>query len=129
MFAEVAHLVGVGVDEDAFLEHRHAHAVTTVDDALELAATVVGATAAARQSTFVLRARHTSGEAWEPAIVLVGSALAGEVTADVVRSATRVGGGLAIVVAGPCPARRGRCGRTDRAGCSSRSASSWSRSG
>ena len=48
IFAEVAHLVGAGVDEDVFLGHRHAHALGTVDDALELAATVVGATAAAR---------------------------------------------------------------------------------
>ena len=97
IFAEVAHLVGAGVDEGSFLGHRHAHALDTVDDALELAATVVGATAMARQSTFVRRARHTSGEAWEPAVVLVGAALAGDVSADVVRSATRVGGGLAVV--------------------------------
>ena len=73
VFAEPASLVGVGIDEAAFLDHRHAHVVDTVDGALELAATLIGTTATAPQSTFVLRARHTSGEAWEPAVVLVGS--------------------------------------------------------
>ena len=100
VFAEVAHLVGAAVDEEVFLGHRHAHAAATVDDALELAATVVGATAAAHQSTFALRARHTSGEVWEPAVVLIGSALGADVTVDVARSATRVGSGLAVVAVG-----------------------------
>ena len=59
VFAEPASLVGVGVDEAAFLDHRSAHVVDSVDSALELAATLVGTTAAAEQSTFVLRARHT----------------------------------------------------------------------
>ena len=77
--------------------------MATVDDALELAATLVGTTASAKQSTFVLRARHTSGEAWEPAIVVTGSAVAGEVTPDVVRSAARRRGGLAVVAAGDAP--------------------------
>ena len=103
IFAEVANLVGVGIDERAFLEHRHAHAVATVDGALELAATLVGTTASAKQTTFVLRARHTSGEAWEPAIVLAGSACAGEVTPDVVRTAASRRGGLAVVAAGDAP--------------------------
>ena len=75
----------------------------SVDAALELAATLVGTTASAKQSTFVLRARHTSGEAWEPAIVLAASAVAAEVTPDVVRSAARHRGGLAVVVAGEAP--------------------------
>jgi nucleoid-associated protein YgaU len=100
LFAEVAHLVAVGIDEHALLDHRHAHVVATVDGALELAATVIGATSATRQSTFVRRARHTSGEAWEPAVVFVASYVADEVTADVVRAATRPGSGLALVVAG-----------------------------
>ncbi|MET0146100.1 MAG: hypothetical protein ABW328_15160, partial [Ilumatobacteraceae bacterium] len=103
IFAEVANLVGVGIDESVFLDHRQAHAVATVDGALELAATLVGSTAAARQSTFVLRSRHTSGEAWEPAVVLVGSSVADEVTADLVRSAARRRGGLAVVAAGDAP--------------------------
>ena len=100
IFAEVANLIGVGLDDGVFLDHRHAHTVARVDDALELAATLVGTTAAAKQTTFVLRARHTSGEAWEPAIVLAGSAVAAEVTPDVVRSAARRRGGLAVVAAG-----------------------------
>lgn len=103
VFAEVANLVGVAIDERAFLDHRQAHTVSTVDGALELAATLVGTTASAKQSTFVLRARHTSGEAWEPAVVLTGSAVASEVTAEVVRSATRRRGGVAVVVAGHAP--------------------------
>jgi len=101
LFAEVAHLVAVGVDEQVLLEHRHAHRVTSVDGALELCATVLGSTAASSQSTFVRRARHTSGEAWEPAVVFVGSALAGEVTPEVVRAATTGGSGIAVVAAGP----------------------------
>ena len=77
VFADVASLIGVGLDDDAFLDHRRAQHVDAVDEALELATTLVGTTASARQSTFVLRARHTSGEAWEPAIVLAGSSVAG----------------------------------------------------
>ena len=79
----------------------------SVDGALELAATLVGAhgRAAARQSTFVLRARHTSGEAWEPAVVLVGSAAAAEVSAAIARAACRTAVGVAMVV-GAARARR-----------------------
>ncbi len=99
IFAEVANLVGTGVDADAFLDHRHAHTAPSVDGALELAATLVGTTASAtcRQSTFVLRARHTSGEAWEPAVVLVAPSAAHEVSPELVRD-TRRHGGLALVV-------------------------------
>ena len=105
VFAEVANLIGVGIDESAFLDHRHAHQTAHVDDALELAATLLGTTgtASARRSTFVLRARHTGGEAWEPAIVFAGSEVAAEVTADLVRSASVRRGGLAMVVAGEPP--------------------------
>ena len=42
VFAEVANLIGVGLDADAFLEHRQAHHVEAVDEALELATTLVG---------------------------------------------------------------------------------------
>ena len=105
VFAESANLVGVGIDESSFLDHRRAHVVDTVDDALELAATLIGTTATAPQSTFVLRARHTSGEAWEPAVVLVGSDAAGELDADAVHAACRSRRGR----------RRGR--RRRRAGC------------
>jgi two-component SAPR family response regulator len=100
IFAEVANLIGTGIDEAAFLDHRHAHTAPSVDGALELAATLVGTTSAAacRQSTFVLRARHTSGEAWEPAVVLVGPSAAHDVVPDVVRTAARRHGGVALVV-------------------------------
>jgi two-component SAPR family response regulator len=103
LFAEVATLIGAGIDESAFLDHRHAHHVAHVDDALELAATLLGTTSSARHSTFVLRARHTGGEAWEPAVVLAGSDLAGEMTEDLVRTAACRRGGLAMVVAGGSP--------------------------
>jgi nucleoid-associated protein YgaU/two-component SAPR family response regulator len=112
LFAEVANLIGVGIDEAAFLEHRHAHLAAHVDEAFELAATLLGTTGSARQPTFALRARHTGGEAWEPAVVLAGSAVAGEVTVDLARTAARRQGGLAMVVAGeppgaPCIIRAG----------------------
>ena len=103
VFAESANLVGVGIDESTFLDHRRAHVVDTVDGALELAATLIGTTATAPQSTFVLRARHTSGEAWEPAVVLVGSDAAGELDADAVHAACRSRGGVAVVAAGDAP--------------------------
>ena len=50
VFAEPANLVGVGIDGTAFLDHRHAHVVDTVDGALELAATLIGTTAAASRA-------------------------------------------------------------------------------
>jgi hypothetical protein len=103
VFAEPASLVGVGIDEAAFLDHRNAHVAGSVDSALELAATLVGTTAAAQQSTFVLRARHTSGEAWEPAVVLIGSSAVAELEREAVRSAGRCRGGLALVAAGAVP--------------------------
>ena len=100
VFAEVANLIGVGLDPDAFLEHRQAHHVEAVDEALELATTLVGTTASSKQSTFVLRARHTSGEAWEPAIVLTSSTVTEEVTPELAHAAARRRGGVAMVSVG-----------------------------
>ena len=75
VFAEVAHLIEVGVGDTALLGHRQGHSAASLDDAIELAATLVGSGAAAPdESTFALRARHTGGEAWEPAVVLVAAA-------------------------------------------------------
>ena len=97
-FAEVAHLLGVGIDEVAFLGHRHAQVVPTVDEAIELAATLIGGTTTATtRSTFSLRARHTGGEMWEPAVVVVATAHADDVTPAVAGSIS-ARGGLAIVV-------------------------------
>ncbi len=103
MFADVLNLVGVDVEEQAFLDHRLAHQADGVEAALELATTLIGTTASARQSTFVLRARHTSGEAWEPAVVLTGPRVAHEVTPELVRSVSRRHGGVALVAAGDVP--------------------------
>lgn len=103
VFAEVANLVGVALDDAVFLDHRHAHQAASVDEALELATTLIGTTGAANQSTFTLRARHTSGEAWEPAVVLTAASVASEVSTDVVAAAGRRRGGLAMVVAADPP--------------------------
>jgi LysM domain len=97
-FGEDAHLVGVGVDERVFVEHRPIHVADNVDEALEIAASLVGSTTAAPDSTFALRARHTAGERWEPAVVLVGSADASSVAAAVPDG--RLPPGLALVAAG-----------------------------
>jgi LysM repeat protein/DNA-binding SARP family transcriptional activator len=97
VFAEVAQLVGVGVDPGAFLGHRHHHDCTSVDEAVELATALVGTTAFAGRSTFEMRSRVTGGEAWEPAVLLVGSGHGSDVAPlSVLSSAT----GIAAVVAG-----------------------------
>ncbi len=131
IFAEVTSLVGTGVEPDAFLDHRHAHVVASVDGALELAATLIGGTAraAARQSTFVLRARHTSGEAWEPAVVLVGSAAAADVSAAMARAACRTAGGVAMVVGAAVPDAPSTCASPPIVGRWHRGMSTSSRSG
>jgi hypothetical protein len=72
VLAEVASLVSVGVPAAAFLGHRLHTAVDDVTQALEAAGAAVGSQEPPG-STFELRARLTSGEAWEPAVVLIGS--------------------------------------------------------
>ena len=99
-FAEVAHLVGVGIEEDAFLGHRHAQVVPTVDEAIELAATLIGTTAASTRTTFSLRSHHTSGEMWEPAVILVATAHAADLASGIAAPIS-ARGGLAIVVGAP----------------------------
>src|SRR5690606_921471 len=64
------------------------------DSAFDEARRTIGATATVITSTFELRARATSGETWEPAVVLIGSGV------DVVRP-PRDRTGLAIVSAAP----------------------------
>ena len=59
----------------AFLGHRHAQVVPTVDEAIELAATLIGTHRQRRLgSTFSLRSHHTGGEMWEPAVIVVATA-------------------------------------------------------
>jgi nucleoid-associated protein YgaU len=94
VLAEVTTLVGVGVDDDAFLGHRLHRPVRDVQRAFEAAADAIGSTAFAGRSTFELRARVTSGETWEPAVVLAGSAV-GTVTPPSDRT------GLAVVSSSP----------------------------
>lgn len=101
-FAEVAHLVGVGIDESAFLGHRQAQTVESLDEGIELAATLVGASMSAKRSTFALRARHTGGEVWEPAVVLVASTEAAAIVPGVV-STLSGRGGVALVAGGAVP--------------------------
>ncbi len=101
-FAEVAHLVGVGVDQSVFLGHGQAQIVGSLDEGIELAATLVGTTLAAKRSTFALRARHTGGEVWEPAVLLVASSEAIAMAPNVAASLAGRGG-IAMVAGGTIP--------------------------
>jgi LysM repeat protein len=74
MHAEVAHLIGVAVPTAALLGHRNAHVADSPAEAFELAAALVGTTAANERSSFELRSLRTGGEMWEPAVVLLGHA-------------------------------------------------------
>lgn len=94
VLAEVTTLVGVGVSDEAFLHHRHHRPVRDIQQAFEEAADAIGSTGLAERSTFELRALATSGEAWEPAVVLAGSAV-GTVSPPGNRT------GLAVVSASP----------------------------
>lgn len=74
VLAEVTTLVSVEVPSDAFLGHRLHRTAVDPASAFQIASKAVGATASMTASTFELRARVTSGETWEPAVVLFGSA-------------------------------------------------------
>jgi nucleoid-associated protein YgaU len=97
VLAEVAQLVGVGLDPAAFVGHRHHVGCDSFDAALDLATSLLGSTALASESTFALRSRWAAGEAWEPAIVLVASDFVGEVGDSF---PDREVPGLAVVAAG-----------------------------
>jgi LysM repeat protein/DNA-binding SARP family transcriptional activator len=97
-FAEVAHLIGVGIDQDALLAHRHRHGCGSVEESLALAAELIGAVPTAATSTFALRARMIGGESWEPAVVLVGSTIESDLD-EVAR--LRPSQGVALVVSSP----------------------------
>ena len=72
MHAEVAHLIGVAVAPTALLGHRNAHVAVSTSNAFELAAALVGTTAADDRTSFELRSLRTGGEMWEPAVILLG---------------------------------------------------------
>jgi hypothetical protein len=101
--------VGVGLDERAAAAvHEH---VGSLDEALELAATV-SPTGPAGRSSFALRARVTGGEAWNPVVVLVGAAAeAAEITPAVAASGRSA---VALVVAGTVHAAPWSLRHTDR---------------
>lgn len=94
VLAEVTTLIGLGVADEAFLGHRLHRPVRDQHRAFEEAADAVGSTATASASTFQLRAQVTSGETWEPAVVLAGSA-AGTISLPPSRT------GIAVVSAAP----------------------------
>ena len=72
MYAEVAHLIGVGLPSAALLGHRNAHVADSTDAAFELARALVGTTVDNERTSFELRSLRTGGEMWEPAVVLIG---------------------------------------------------------
>jgi hypothetical protein len=94
VLAEVTSLIGVDVPAAAFCGHRLYVAADDVPDGLVHAVEAVGSTVAAGATTFELRARATGGETWEPAVVLVGSAV-GEAQLPFVPT------GVAVVSAAP----------------------------
>jgi DNA-binding SARP family transcriptional activator len=75
-FAEVAHLVAVGVPDEAFADHRNVYRCPDVVTGVELVSELVGSTVLHEASTFELRTRHTGGEPWEPAVLLVARSAA-----------------------------------------------------
>jgi hypothetical protein len=96
-FAEVARLVGAGVPATAFVTHRFVDVVSTIDEALELADELLGTTSDLEQTTFAARSRQHDGEAWEPVVVLIGSAAVTPRSSELDVTAGR---GLAVVIAG-----------------------------
>jgi DNA-binding SARP family transcriptional activator len=110
-FAEVAHLVAVDVPAEAFAEHRQHHRCPDLATATALVTDLVGTTARQGTSTFELRTRHTAGESWEPAVLLVGEE-AIDHTAPL-----PVGAGTAVVLAGEHPAASARLRRDGPVWC------------
>ncbi len=74
IYAEVAHLIGVSLPAQALLGHRNAHHADSVTAAFDLASGLVApelCEAGDERTTFELRSLHTSGEMWEPALILL----------------------------------------------------------
>ncbi|MCU1395609.1 MAG: hypothetical protein JWM34_4037 [Ilumatobacteraceae bacterium] len=103
--AEVAHIITTGFG-DPHLGHPSTHEALTLDHAIEMATTSVGATSrltAGGLSTFALRSRPALGDAWEPAIVFIADQVRAGAPAATASLLQRVGGGgraLAVVSAG-----------------------------
>jgi hypothetical protein len=106
LFAESVNVVAVGVPSVALLGHPRTSSEPTVDEAIALAVTLAGTTVATRHSTFALRARHTSGEAWEPAVVIVAADQAVAINDAAVPVAARRQPGVAMVLGASVPAAR-----------------------
>ena len=70
LYAEVAHLVGVGVDVAALLDHRNAHAVEPSTPPSTTPPRRWGRRRWRASRSFELRSLRTGGEMWEPAVVL-----------------------------------------------------------
>ena len=94
VFAEATTLIGLGVPDHAFLGHRLYVPARDLVSAFGAATEAVGSLASMSSSTFELRARRTSGETWEPAVVLIGASMG-----TVVPSALR--NGIVTVSASP----------------------------
>jgi hypothetical protein len=73
MFAESVHLIGVGLPDETFLHHPNQHSVDSIDAAIRLADELVSTPPRPTDTTFALRARHTSGENWEPAVIFLAA--------------------------------------------------------
>lgn len=70
MYAEVANIIVVGLADTVTLQHRNAHCVADLAEAIQLARSLAPQLPDDR-TTFGLRTRRTGGEAWEPTIVIV----------------------------------------------------------
>ncbi len=97
MFAEGVHLIGVGLPDETFLQHPNQHSVESLEAAIQLTDELVGATPRPTDTTFALRARHTSGENWEPAIVFLAAGL------ERAAAAWRPRAGVVLVTVGEPP--------------------------
>ena len=74
VYAEVAHLIGVSLPAQALLGHRNAHHADSVTAAFDLASGLVApelCETGDERTTFELRSLHTSGEMWEPGVILL----------------------------------------------------------
>ena len=95
-YAETAHLIGVALPPTALLDHRNAFHVGSLDAGFDMASSLVGSTVTNPKTTFALRALHTSGEMWEPAVIVATSSTRAEFFDDQI-VLPRPGHGIALV--------------------------------